>query len=388
MVYFRTCAVIYSVLFLFLSLGRAEEPLFLARPLSLEEKVGQLFIVGINGTQIEEPVRAHLNDLHPGGILLFKRNLKTKSQLRSLTANLRDSQRVFLFIAVDQEGGVVSRIPTRPHFPSAAWVGRRNRPDLTEKLGFHMGEILLSYGINMNLAPVLDVSHDKNGFLRSRTYSDSPEIVGTLGTSFSRGLLHAGVLPTAKHFPGLGSVAGDPHHESVKASVSSSELLIRDLMPFKSFASLSPSAVMLSHAEYPLLDPVPSPATFSSRISTDLLRRSIGFQGLVITDDLLMEGASTKSTLESRLIKALQSGSDMLLFAWSPKSQKRAQLAILKAISQGVFTMDWLNEKVSKILAVKTALQERQKLRNIASDPDLDYKKTILELRSAKVRRR
>lgn len=350
--------------------------------LSLQEKVGQLLILGFAGTEVSKGLKEHFDDLRPGGVLLFRKNLKSKKQLRALTQSLQEKSKTPLFIAVDQEGGVVARIPTSPHLPSAAWIGTKNSPDLTEKLGFAMGRILLSYGINMNLAPVLDVANTKKGFLKSRSYSEDPEKVANLGTAFSRGLLDSGVLPTAKHFPGLGSVKGDPHKQVVQTDSSYKDFVSKDLIPFRKFSSLNPAAIMLSHAEYPSIDPSGSPATFSQKISTELLRNDLGFEGLVITDDLLMEGVAQESDFNTRLVKALKSGSDLLLFAWSPKSQKKAQTALLGAIKDGSLTEEWLDKKVARILEVKKILAEKQKVRNISSDPEGDYKLVMKKLQA------
>lgn len=386
--YFRSCLLISSVLFFNPSFGRVAEPLPSVEKMSVNEKVGQLFILGFSGTDLKGKTKAHFEDLRPGGTILFRKNIVSQRQLRSLTSSLRKSQKTPMLIAVDQEGGSVVRVPMSPRLPSAKWVGLRNRPDLTDQLGFEVGKVLLSYGINMNLAPVLDVTQSDSGFLHNRTYSSDPEIVSSLGRSYSEGLLRAGVLPTAKHFPGLGSIADDPHKGSVKVGASYKELFTNDLLPFKNFVAVKPSAIMLSHAQYPALDSTKSSATFSKQISTSLLKEELGFEGLVITDDLLMAGAVGSQSFSERVVEALKSGSDILLFAWSPKSQKAAQVAIIDALAKGILSKDWLNQKVAKILSIKHALAEKQRARDIASSPSKTYKSVILELQSVRTRRR
>ncbi len=342
------------------------------KKLTLEEKVGQLLLIGINSTDLDKGTSHHLSKIKPGGIILFKKNISSLSDLKILTQQLQNHTKVPLFIAVDQEGGAVSRIETKPHLPSARWVGTVNSPDLTFQLGIALGRVLSSYGINMNLAPVLDVSHHgQKTFLGSRSFSSDPNIVAVLGTKFSEGLLASGVLPTAKHFPGLGSISQDLHNVAVENSLNIKELHSTHLVPFKMFSELPTSAVMLSHASYPSVDSTNVSATYSSVISNKLLRDQLDFKGLVVTDDLMMEGAKKGVTFEESVVKAINSGADILLFAWSKKSQIRAKNAILRAVKNGKISHALLNEKVIRILKTKSELKDlNREKRNLASSTE------------------
>jgi beta-N-acetylhexosaminidase len=362
----------FSVLFFNFSVGAGEFSTQIKK-MPLSDKIGQLFIVGVSGKRVSPDMANHLKDLSPGGVILFRRNIQSKSQLLSLTKALQRATPSYKFIAVDQEGGSVVRLPTRPKMPSAAVVGALNDVALTEELGLRIGRVLRTYGINMNLAPVLDVASAHGGFLKSRAYSSDPKVVGENGTAFARGLISAGILPTAKHFPGLGSVSKDPHTEAVSIESSAENLESTDIEPFKQFASLAPAAVMLSHAEYPSLDSQRNPATFSRKITTEILRESVGFKGLVITDDLLMSGAGQKMPLKKRLITALSSGTDMLLFAWSPKSQLRAKKLIEAAVKENLIAVSLIDEKVEKIFEAKAYLKKQADTRLPASDAEKDF---------------
>ncbi len=374
---------LFSVLILNSSLGSC---LGLA-DLTLEEKVGQIFMVGVSGQQMTPSMQKQMATIKPGGILLFKKNITSREQLKKFTSDLQAKAKTTLLIALDQEGGAVTRFKTSPMLPSARWVGGANDIALTGRLGFSMGGILRQHGINMNLAPVLDVGGGSGGeFLRSRTYSTDSEVVGNLGVAFSQGLMNAGVVPTAKHFPGLGGVAGDPHNESVKQDSSFKEMQSKHLSPFRKFSQLFPSAMMLSHARYPTLG-TDVAAPFSTEISKTLLQDGLGFRGLVITDDLMMTGASDKKmNFQERVVKIFNSGSDILLIAWSTRSQMAAHSAIMEAIKNKQISIDDLNSRVEKILSVKAWVAEKQKVRNIASDFELDLKKTIDAMKSVKGR--
>jgi beta-N-acetylhexosaminidase len=380
---FRIKLGIFSVLIFISSLGSCLG----LNNLTLEQKVGQIFMVGVAGQEITPLMQLQLNRIKPGGILLFKRNIADRAQLKNLAASLQLYSKVPLLIALDQEGGAVTRLSTSPRLPSARWVGGANDVVLTERLGNSMGTILRQAGINMNLAPVLDVGNiGSRGFLRSRTYSTDAEIVGNLGLAFSQGLLRAGVIPTAKHFPGLGGVTGDPHLESVKQYSSFKEIQTKHLSPFRKFGQLFPAAVMLSHAKYPALGTT-NAAPFSPEISKALLRDEVGFHGLTITDDLMMTGAGDRKIgLQERVVRIFNSGSDILLIAWSSRSQYAAYSAILRAVKNKQISLTDLNARVEKILLVKAWLAEKEKSRSLASSTDFDLRKTIEAL--SLVRRR
>lgn len=351
--------------------------------LSLDEKIGQLLIIGISNDKVDKDLVEHLNKVKPGGIILFKKNISSEHKLLDFNSEIQRHVKAPLFIAVDQEGGTVTRIKTVPRLPSARWIGSVGDANLTKRLGKSLGKILRAHGINMNLAPVLDVSDkNTNTFLGSRSYSDNPEVVANIGTAFSAGLLSAGVLPTAKHFPGLGSIKGDLHDHAVENSASYKEMQLSHLAPFRKFSALSTSALMLSHASYPALDSSNKPATFSSLISKNILRNDLGYNGLVVTDDLMMGGARGTSSFEDNLSAALNSGADLLLFAWSKKSQLRAKRALLSAVKSGKINMNTLDEKVFRIIKTKQQLADlaRNNSRSVSSDLESEFKNIIYKM--------
>ncbi len=341
-------------------------------------------MVGVNGDSLNQNTKRFLNEIRPGGIILFRKNIINNEQLKIFTADLQSFSAIQLFLAIDQEGGTVTRLMTNPNQPSAHWLGLVRNTGLTYELGKSLADFLHSLGINMNLAPVLDIANDrKKTFLGSRSISSSPTVVAKIGFAFSKGLLDGGVLPTAKHFPGLGSVSEDLHKENAIHNSNISQMHNFDLLPFKKFSELKYSALMLSHATYPMISNSGLPATFSPEISKDLLRTNIGYKGLVITDDLMMDGAKSNMQFEERVVVALNSGADILLFAWSQKNQIRARNAIYSAIKNKKLSMAVLNDKVERIIAAKKFLSEMNS-RKPADDSEDQLLNIITKLKSVR----
>lgn len=324
-----------------------------------EEKVGQLFIVGFPYTEITPELEAFIGKYKPGSFLLFKRNITSASQIRELNLSLykasyRHSQ-LPPFIAIDQEGGAVSRLPITPAPPNALALGQTQSPLLAEEMGHQTGLFLREVGFNMNLAPVLDVVDPySTSFIGVRSFGYDPEMVRDIGVAYSKGLLKARVIPTAKHFPGTGSLNQDPHVTVVENKTPLETFKKRDLVPFIGYSKLGQNiAVMMSHLIYPELDSSREPASFSSRIASDLLRHDLKFMGLVMTDDLQMQGSKQVLRPEAAALKALKSGSDIVMLTWSFADQGKAFDYVLKALQDGDLSAQDVDNKLRRILRVK-----------------------------------
>ncbi|WP_415063644.1 glycoside hydrolase family 3 protein [Bdellovibrio sp.] len=327
--------------------------------MSLEEKVGQLFIVGFPQKSVTPELEKFISTYRPGSFLLFKRNIQSIEQVSQLnTALYRASfkhSRLPPLIAIDQEGGSVSRLPISPAPPNALSIGQTQSPLIAEELGFQTGLFLREAGFNMNLAPVLDVADPFSGsFIGVRSFGADPHVVSDLGVAYSKGLLRARVIPTAKHFPGTGNLHADPHVGIVQNLSSFEALKTQDLKPYEAYSSLGKNvAVMLSHLIYPALDDTREPASFSKKISTGLLRDDLKYQGLVVTDDLQMQGSRQFLRPEAAALKALQAGADVVMLTWSFKDQGKAFEFVKAAIKRGDLSEDDLNQKLHRILTVK-----------------------------------
>lgn len=343
--------------------------------MSLEEKVGQLFILGFHGQDLSQGLKRTLRELKPGGIVVFKKNIGDLPKISELNRSAQmlsfQYSKTPLLIAVDQEGGIVTRIQMQPAQPSPQFVGKAKNSALTFSLGNEVGETLRKLGFNMNLAPVMDVvPANSKSFIGTRSFGSDPYLVSTLGVAFSQGLADAGVMPTAKHFPGSGDIVADPHLEKVIQTDEKNNFFNTHILPYKDFAEMSGvHAIMMSHVSYPELDSNGLPATFSRKIITNLLRTDLKFKGLVITDDLLMAGAKIHNTPGDSALAALRAGADLLMITWSRKSQTAAYQRVLKAFREKELTESRLNESLFRILLAKSSYFRKEDLINRKIQP-------------------
>jgi len=337
-------------------------PLAAIQEMSLQEKVGQLLFVGISDTKLSERTAKDLREIQPGAVILFKRNIVNLKQTIKLTHDLRSISRSYaqlpLLIATDQEGGRVARIEFTPSMPSPLALGMTKDAKIVESVSFEAGKFMRYLGFNMNLAPVLDVLLDgRSSFIGERSFGASPKLVGDLGLAFAQGQLRAGIIPTSKHFPGAGLLTQDPHVQKVQTGPFADDVLL----PFKQFATVYPSAVMLSHSSYPSIDDSGLPATFSSKIVTDLLIRTLDYKGLIITDDLQMGAVKLlgpddlgKVTVGDLAVKSFLAGADLLMVTWGPKEQKQAKAALIHAVESGKISLSDLDARIVKIAKIKS----------------------------------
>lgn len=343
--------------------------------MSLDQKVGQLFLIGFPQQHVDSQLESFVKKHKISSFILFKRNISSLAQVAKMNSQLQKlaqtTTSTLPFIAVDQEGGQVARVPTRPPIPNAMSLGQTQNPELARSLGQETAKIIRTLGFNMNLAPVLDISSpESESFIGLRSFGSDAQKVSSIGVSLSRGLLEEAIVPTAKHFPGVGAIADDPHKKVIQYKASAEVLYERDLKPFEEFAKLGPhTAIMLSHFSYPSLDATNTPATISPQIIKELLRKKIGYTGLVVTDDIQMKGLSAVSNPHDAALQALKAGADIIMMTWSFKDQAIAIERVKSAVTSGELSMEELNEKVSRILAVKKFLQENSPQKDAFQNP-------------------
>jgi len=358
----------FLVLVLFPNFVIAQTPLNVDQ-MSVDQKVGQLFLIGFPQQAMDSQLENFVKKHNISSFILFKRNISSLAQVAKMNAQLQklalSASESYPFIAVDQEGGQVARVPTKPPIPNAMSVGQTQSPELAYSLGQETAKIIRTLGFNMNLAPVLDISSpDSESFIGLRSFGSDAQKVSSIGISLSKGLLDEAVIPTAKHFPGVGGVVDDPHKKMVSYNASAETLYEKDLKPFEGFAKLgSNTAIMLSHFSYPGLDPTNTPATISPQIIKEILRKKIGYTGLVITDDIQMKGLSDVSNPHEAALQALKAGADIIMMTWSFADQAKAIERVKLAVAKGELTTEELNEKVARILAVKKHLHDQSPLK-------------------------
>jgi beta-N-acetylhexosaminidase len=336
------------------------------RSLPLRQKVGQLFFIGIPGPEVDEATRALLDEISPGGVCLFARNIREAAQTRDLLDQIRHSLPVAPFLSIDQEGGLVDRLRriTTP-MPAASKI---ETVDDAEDLASIIAETLLSLGFNMDFAPVVDVIDDErakftNGLL-SRQFGGSPDDVVSLAGAFLRKLQDHGCIGCLKHFPGLGAAQVDSHEELPLVDVSETELQATDLFPYREFvASGDAKAVMIAHAAYPRLDLQEKdksgkllPASLSRNFITTLLRDDLDFNGVVISDDLEMGAIVKNYGIGDACKMAVNAGVDMLAICADPEAIRDGYNAVLNAVEGGEIDEGRLDETLDRIAHLKNQL--------------------------------
>jgi beta-N-acetylhexosaminidase len=323
----------------------------------LRQKIGQLFLVGIEGEMLNLNERLHFEEYGFGGFVLFQRNCHHAAEIVSLCRALWDiAGELSPFIAIDQEGGRVHRLPPPfSHFPAAARIGDRNDPTLAYRAGRAVAAELALTGINLNFAPVLDVnSNPDSPIIGDRAFAADPNAVTTLGWSWARGLREGGIIPCGKHFPGHGATDKDSHFELPVVAKALEALQTAELTPFVHACQNHIEALMTAHVLYPALDPR-SPATLSQKIVTGLLRQQLGYGGVVFSDDMEMHAIRDRYGVEESALYSILAGADVLLFCHElPKAVTACEFLCGEAEKDAV-----LRARVDESYARITSLKKR-----------------------------
>jgi len=342
--------------------------------LTLEKQIGQLFFVGLSGAEIDVETRKLLEEVSPGGICLFARNIRSVKQTRRLLDEVREILPVEPFLSIDQEGGRVDRLrrifTPMPTPNSIKTIGE------AKDLAKTTAEILQMLGLNMNFAPVVDVIDEErkkfsNG-LHSRSFGVSKEETVELAGNYLNTLQTNGCIGCLKHFPGLGASEIDSHENLPVVNLTREQLSSIDLFPYqKLFQTSQVQAVMVAHAAFPLIDLqeiIPGgkllPTSLSYNFVTGLLRGELGFQGLILTDDLEM-GAIVKNYGIGEACKlAIEAGEDMLSICASPDAIRKGYSAVLKAVKTGEITETRINDSLRRIAKIKSKISKPLRLNN------------------------
>lgn len=342
----------------------------------LESLIGQLLIIGIDDVAGGEPVtemslglQSALEQIQPAGIVLFSASIQTPAQVQDLILSCQGLTRIPLLVAADNEGGNVSRLTASEHmpatrFPSATLLGeaagglvRDGKEEaarlLAERWGSSIAAELRALGIFMNFGPVADVDSDQTpGLLglQRRTFSSDPALVARLTAASVGGMLEAGVIPVMKHFPGQGAATGDPHESGITLDHTAERLSRVDLVPFEAGIKAGSPAIMTAHVSYPGITGTDLPATVSHEIIGELLRRDLGFQGVVVTDALNMDAVSSQGAETRVAVQAIQAGADLLL---KPRNPVEVHAGLVNAVRSGMLSRERVEESVRRILEIK-----------------------------------
>ena len=299
--------------------------------LDLRQQVGQLLIMGFDGTSFSAHLRSMLGTLHPGGIILFKRNIADAEQTHALLREAQKTVATPMFRCVDMEGGTVDRFrDVVAPIPSVADVAATGSLKLFRKQGKLIGRQLRALGFNTDFAPCVDLRFEESkSVLGSRTVSADPRETVRYAREFLGGLRDAGILGCGKHFPGLGGASLDSHHALPSIAKTWKQLWSEDLVPYREMRREFP-LVMVAHVSYPNITGDNTPASLSKRWITGILRKKIGYRGLVVSDDLDMGGVLNSVSIEEAAVETLRAGSDLFLVCQKEEHVWRAYEAVFK----------------------------------------------------------
>ena len=321
--------------------------------MSKTEKIGQMVMIGIQGTKVDDDSLYMLNQYHMGGVILFDRNMDSLEQVKQLTSDLQaqSNEKVPLFIGIDEEGGDVVRMAeklTPP--PSQKEIGATGDIEQAKTWAIKTAKSLKDMGINVNFAPVADVgSNDK------RSYSTDTNTVIDFVRAATKGYQQENIIYSLKHFPGIGKGRVDSHVDSSSIDVAKEILMAEDIIPFKTIIDENDPNdyfILVSHLKYPALDEE-YPASLSSKIMTDLLRNELGYKGIIITDDMEMGAVANHNDFRSIGVKAVKAGVDIVLVCHEYEHQQEVYLGLLDAVNSGEISQERIDESVKRIIKVK-----------------------------------
>ena len=326
---------------------------------SISGQIGQLLIVGFDGTEMSPPVRSLLTRLQPAGVILFARNITSGEQTHRLLKQCQSYVFMPLFTCVDMEGGRVDRFRnvTGPA-PSASEVFASGNPRLYRKHGKTIGESCHALGFNTDFAPVVDLAFEASrNVMSSRAVSANPQEATVYAREFLSGLRSAGVLGALKHFPGLGEANLDTHHELPGVEKPWKELWNLDIAAYRALRRESPM-VLVGHAAYPAVTHDRTPASLSKKWITDILRKKIGYRGLVVSDDLEMGGVLKAASIGQAAVEHIRAGGDLCLICHIEEHITRSYDAMVKEAERDPRFARRVKESVSRVLAFKKKSKE------------------------------
>lgn len=340
--------------------------------LSTAEKIGQLVLVGMEGTEPDEHIRKLIDTYHVGGIILYKDNIEDSKQALSLINQLKETNSANplpLFLGVDEEGGRVTRMPKEfAKIPTAASIGSTDDPEAAKDIYRIIGDELTGFGLNLDFAPVLDVnSNPDNPVIGDRSFGDTPEMVSKMGLAAMEGLSSKGVIPVVKHFPGHGDTSVDSHLGLPVVDHDLQRLKELELVPFQDAIDSGADMVMIAHLLLPKLDP-DHPSSFSKAIIHDLLREELGYEGVIVTDDMTMGAITENYSIEHAAVQFITAGGNIVLVGHDYDKEEAVIQAITRAVEQGDISEEMLGDRVRTVLKLK----EKYKLSGEqASGPDV-----------------
>jgi beta-N-acetylhexosaminidase len=329
--------------------------------LSISEQIGQLLIIGFDGTEMSPRLASLLSHMQPAGVILFARNITGVEQTYRLLRDCQKHVTTPLFTCVDLEGGTVDRFrKVLGPAPSPAQAFATRRRELFRKHGRVIGTNCRTLGFNVDFAPSLDLAFEASrSVMSSRAVSADPKQVVVYAREFLRGLSDAGVVGCGKHFPGLGEADLDTHHELPSVEKPLKSLWAEDLVPYRTMRRELPF-VMVSHAAFPLVTKERTPASLSKKWITDILRKKIGYRGLICSDDLEMGGVLKAAPIEQATIGHIRAGGDLGLICHQEDFIVRTYEAMIREAEHDRGFARRVEESSHRVLAFKKKWKPRR----------------------------
>lgn len=319
--------------------------------MTLEEKIGQMLILYETHSEVNEEVKTLFNEIKPGGIILNKENITTYTNTKRYIEEIKTLSKFPLIVSIDQEGGRVQRLQllkdiTPTNLPSMFEIGKTQDVSLSYEVGKILAEQVKTLGINVVYAPVCDiVTNKENTGIGTRSFGNSPTLVSSMCTNFAKGIEEEKVIATYKHFPGHGDTTTDSHTSLPIIKKNLDELENFELIPFKEAINENAKIIMVGHIAFPNITNDLTPASLSKTIITDILKKKLNYNGLVITDALNMKALTDNYTDDEIYTMAINAGVDLLLM---PNNPHKAIQIIKETINE-----ERINESVAKILKFK-----------------------------------
>lgn len=325
--------------------------------MSLDEKLGQMIIAGIDGYSLNANSEALIAKYHVGGIILYKPNVQNSTQLVSLVNALKQknaSNKLPLWVGVDEEGGRVTRLPEEiKKTPTSREIGKTNNPNYAYSVGKLIGSELRAFGLNMDFAPVLDInSNPNNPVIGDRSFGDTASVVSSMGPQMMKGLRDQSITPVVKHFPGHGDTSVDSHIGLPVVQNGLDRLRKLELVPFGEAFKQGADAVMVAHILLPKVDGT-NPASMSKVVMTDLLRKEMGFQGVIMTDDMTMGAIEQNYNIGAAAVKSVLAGADVVMVGHDYTKAVTVIEALRKAVNDKQIPLDTIDQSVAKIQKLK-----------------------------------
>lgn len=335
--------------------------------MTLEEKVGQLFIVNMealddsNGAyyewrEITDKMEQKIEKYNLGGVILFSRNIETREQTSKYISDLQGTSKFPMFISVDEEGGSVSRIASNDNmnttqFPNMSVAGATEDEEYAYQIGSTIGKEISELGFNLDFAPVADVSNeDADNGIGDRSFGDDPKLVGKMVKNVVAGLQNENVSSVLKHFPGHGEASGDTHSGSANVDKTIDELRKTEFVPFKAGIKAKADFIMVAHVSISRVTEDMVPCSLSALVLNDILRTELEFKGIAITDAMNMGAITDDYTSAKAAVTAIKNGIDIVLM---PENFEEAYNGVFEAVKSGEITQKRIDEAVTRILRVK-----------------------------------